>query len=247
MAARVVVAGVGCATVRMLPPLAPPEEMARGTSSVRFVIVSANPNRDLPKDVQLHPPVPAGELRLPEDPSRALASRAGPATVGPRLVVGVEGRVTGVSESPVVATTAARFREDFLAAAAVWEWTIAPAWLAKLANGPHADGDGAPDYRTATSLEAIPVYLDVRIDFEIVGGHGRTRVSGLPERGGRARPRIGSSRLSPARAAEGRSCVSPGSVPAGSPRARGKLPASFGRTRTARRKSLPRGRGERRS
>lgn len=151
---------------------------------MKFVADPANPARNLPEDVELHPPHPVTELEAPRYPAGALAAVAGTAIVGIRLVVGVDGTVTSMTRSPVVPSTVGPFEGEFRAAAeaAVGGWMFQPAWLAKFGDGPDGDGDGKPDYRVATSIERVGVYLDVRIEFEIVEGEGKVRVSGLPEK-----------------------------------------------------------------
>lgn len=150
---------------------------------MQFVSDPANPAKNLPEDVQLHPPSARMALALPEYPPRALAGRAGNATVGMRFVVSAEGKVSSVARSPIVPSTAGPFEDDFRSAAeaTVGGWTFEPAWLARFEDAPDRDGDGKPDYRVATWIERVPVYLDVRIDFEIIEGKGRARVSGLPD------------------------------------------------------------------
>ena len=176
------IVGSGCVpkpSVRTTPP----REAVRGASSLQFVADPANPAKDLPDDVELHPPTPIVELDPPEYPPRALEARAGAATVGLRLIVSAKGRVVDVTPSPLVPSTGGPFEGEFRAAAeaAAAGWLFTPAWVANLEDAPDRDGDGKPDDRVATSIERIPVYLDVRIDFELVEGQGKVRVSGAPE------------------------------------------------------------------
>lgn len=166
----------GCARV---PKLASAPQPVRGASSLEFLSDPANPARKLPPNVQLHAPLPLANLEVPEYPPRPLEARAGAATVGVRFVVNIEGKVVDITRSPLVPSSAGPYEDDFRAAAeaAVRGWNFRPAWVAEFEDGPDRDGDGKADYRVATSIENVPVYLDVRIDFEIVEGKGRVRVA----------------------------------------------------------------------
>ncbi len=161
------------------PPPSSDEDASRGAATVHYVADPANPIKNLPNNVRMYSPVAIAE-HPPEYPARALAAHAGAATVGLRIVVDKTGRVSSVGPSPVVATTPGPFESDFRAAAeaAARAWRFQSAWTATVVDGPDKDGDGKPDYKIATSTESIPVYLDVRIDFEIVDGKGTARVGG---------------------------------------------------------------------
>ena len=66
---------------------------------------------------------------LPVYPARALKGRRMPVTVGVRIVVGVDGRVTGVTPSLLVFSTPGPFAGEFFEAveAAVRHWRFTPA------------------------------------------------------------------------------------------------------------------------
>jgi len=178
-------ATVGCTARPTRPPAsAPTVESLRGVTSARFVVDPANPAKGLPKGTELQPPTPLAVLPLPAYPAEPLAAAAGAATVGVRFVVGKEGDVTETGASPIVPSTEGPYADAFRAAAeaTVRTWKFEPAWIVTSVDGRDVDGDGKSDYRKATSLEIVPVYLDVRIEFSIVDGKAKVHVSGLPGR-----------------------------------------------------------------
>jgi hypothetical protein len=182
----VIVAGLSAWTCavppKQQPASAPATDTVRGVSTAHFVADPANPAQGLPKNVELRAPMPLATLPLPKYPPIALAAGVPPVTVGLRFVVGVDGNVTGVEQSPLVPSTEGPFSGEFRAAAeeAVRAWRFNGAYLITEEDGPDSDGDGKPDYKRATSLDVIPVYLDVRIEFAIVNGKGTASVSGVP-------------------------------------------------------------------
>ncbi len=116
---------------------------------------------------------------MPEYPAVALAAGAG-GHAGLRFVVGPRGDVETIGPSPLVPEMEGPFADEFRgsAEAAVGAWKFEPAVLLRTEEGNDLDGDGKPDYRRATSMELVPVYLDIRFDFEIVHGRGSVRASG---------------------------------------------------------------------
>jgi hypothetical protein len=133
--------------------------------------------RRLPPNLELSAPSPDGPNDPPAYPAAPLAAQAPPASVGVRIVIGTRGHVVEVGESPVVRSTPGPFAADFRAAAeaAVRAWRFRPARLRRLEPGDDYDGDGKPDFTRVVGSEAVPSYVDVRFDFEIVAGKGVVR------------------------------------------------------------------------
>jgi len=172
----------GCAArgrSRTDPGVAPNAPGLHGRATSRFVFDPKNPALTLPADTELRPPEPRSDNRTPEYPSAALAAGAG-GFAGFRFVVGTDGAVGTLGRSPLVPEMEGAFAEEFRASAvaAVVTWRFEPAVLLRTEDGNDLDGDGKPDYRRATSMELVPVYLDIRFDFEIVHGRGSVRASG---------------------------------------------------------------------
>jgi hypothetical protein len=145
----------------------------QGVTSVRFL----TGDRKLEEGQELQPPRPKSILTLPEYPPGALAAHAGSAVVVLRFVVSVEGEVTDIVLSPRGGTTEGPFTQAFCAAAeaAVRSWRYSPAELQWVVPGRDLNGDGRPDFRRVIRREAIPVYLDVRFEFQIVAGKPHVR------------------------------------------------------------------------
>jgi hypothetical protein len=55
------------------------------------------------------------------------------------------------------------------------KWRFMPAEFTRLAPGDDYDKDGKPDFRRIVARKEIPVYIDVRFEFEIVDGKGMVR------------------------------------------------------------------------
>jgi hypothetical protein len=126
-------------------------------------------------------PRPTSDLPLPQFPTAALESSAGPAHVVVRILIDTEGRIGDVRDSPVEASSPGPFAREFRDATlrALRHWRFEPGWIGQ-AEGRDLDGDGTPDYRRMTRLEVVPVFYDVRFDFAIVGGEGTVTTSAAP-------------------------------------------------------------------
>ena len=139
-------------------------------------------------DPSVKPPVlPPGEEILPAAPSlipaplypqEALAAGCGDATIVLRIVVDEQGRVSEVKDSPVAGRAEGPCTERFRAEAeaALRGWRFRPAEWRRLVPGADMDGDGTPDYHRVTAFQPIPVFLDVRVDYEVIAGEGRVRL-----------------------------------------------------------------------
>jgi hypothetical protein len=167
----------GCS--RRNTTIALPEATERGFTSMEFI---TEPRSDIPAGQELQPPRPKDELALPQYPPEALAAQTKPTTVFLRFVINENGNVTEIKEIPNMPAPAGPFAAAFLTAAeqAVRSWEFHPAEWQWLADGRDLNGDGHPDYRRLLKTERIPVYLDVRFDFEIVAGKGRIQIGNPP-------------------------------------------------------------------
>lgn len=123
------------------------------------------------------PPMPL-ESPLPRYPRRAVVTDSAPIMVAVRIFVEVDGSVGQVLDSPLGDSTEARARDLFRAAVekAVRGWKFEPGRIQTLTQGKDIDGDGKPDYRVAVDETFIRTYLDLRFNFELVGGKGLVRV-----------------------------------------------------------------------
>jgi hypothetical protein len=120
----------------------------------------------------------------------------GPVVVVLRFIVGKDGAVREVKDSPLhdpggpgdpggarhaggssgpggrIADPV--FREA--AVDAVLGWIFVPAAIRTLKPGADLDHDSKPDYTVLVDSERMPVYLDVRFTFEIIDGEARVRI-----------------------------------------------------------------------
>ena len=92
-----------------------------------------------------------------------------------RIVIDTEGRVSSVADSQLAPSTAGVFAADFREAVetAVRRWRFLPGHIDQLENGDDVDDDGKADYVRIVQRDLVPVFYDVRFDFEIVDGRGR--------------------------------------------------------------------------
>jgi len=114
------------------------------------------------------PAFPLKPMVLPIYPPRALAAKAGAATVGVRLKVDAAGRVIDVGPSLLVYSTPGPFADDFQAAvqAAVMQWRFRPAAIEKI------EFVQAPtvSYSRVLSTQKVESQLDVAFNFTATGG-----------------------------------------------------------------------------
>ena len=131
---------------------------------------------------ELVAPDPIGRLVPAIYPAGALAADAAPASVGLRIVIGDDGFVADVRDSPLAPSTASPFAAEFRAAAetAVRRWRFTPGEIVQYEDGADVDGDGQPDSKSIERSDRIRVFYDVRFDFEIVAGEGRVHSSADP-------------------------------------------------------------------
>ena len=182
LAAASIVGSAGCAhSPPKIPPGAPPPP-PEGQVAFQFI---ADPRMAPPKVTEhqeLVAPNPIGRLVAPSYPSAPLAAHAAPASVALRIVIGAEGHVVDVQDSPLMTSTPSPFAADFRAAAetAVRRWRFTPGRVDQYEDGADLDGDGTPDSTHLARSDVIRVFYDVRFDFEIVGSEGRVRSSATP-------------------------------------------------------------------
>ena len=155
---------------------------SRGEASFRFLLdPEASPGPSLEPNQEFLPPTPIDALRPPAYPEAPLRVGFGSSTVVVRILVGPEGNVVEVRDSPVMEYTPGPFAASFRAATeeAVRAWRFVPGEIRTLVDGKDIDGDGKPDYKIRVSSVLVPVFYDVRFDFEIVRGEGRVRTRSL--------------------------------------------------------------------
>ncbi len=155
---------------------AAPEAPAIGRSSFRFVEERA-PAGSATASVTVEEPKsgdyfqearPIEPLAQPVYPPKALAAKAGFTTVGVRIDVDREGRVTDVGPSLVALSIPSRFDEEFQDAvrAAVLQWRFRPAQRYHIEVGKNPAGE--PEYHQ-TSRENTETYFDVSFTFTADG------------------------------------------------------------------------------
>ena len=153
-------------------PIAPP--VPRGEVGYRFLTTGRSPL--LAADEELTSPRPRAPLRLPDYPANALAGGAAPSTVGVRFVIGTEGTVIEVLDSPRLTSTPGPYAAEFRRAVeeTVRTWLFSPGAVTRFENGTDLDGDGEPDYRRFVSSRSVEVFYDVTFEF-------RTSTDGAPQ------------------------------------------------------------------
>jgi hypothetical protein len=173
----------GCAHAPVRPIVAPaPPAKVEGEVAYRFL---RDPNAPVPKlsaKVEFSEPAPSSVFPLPRYPDSALVARAEPAHVTLRVVIDRKGRIAEVKDSPLEASSTGPFAGEFRDAVlrALRHWRFTPGLLVQVEEGRDLDGDGEPDYREVVRKDTVPVFYDIRFDFEIVAGAGRVRSSATP-------------------------------------------------------------------
>jgi hypothetical protein len=101
----------------------------------------------------------------------------GPIVVVLRFIVGTDGAVRQVRDSPLADGGAAPADPAFRKAAedALLNWVFVPAAIQTIQPGEDLDHDSRPDYTILVDSSRVPTYLDVRFTFEIVDGQERVR------------------------------------------------------------------------
>lgn len=145
----------------------------------RFIPDPARIAPALREDQDFVPPHPI-VTHLPRYPA-GHEDAGGPVVVVLRFIVGEDGAVREVKDSPLQGSNGAGgrvadpvFREA--AVDAVLGWIFVPAAIRTLKPGADLDHDAKPDYTVLVDSERMPVYLDVRFTFEITDGEARVRI-----------------------------------------------------------------------
>lgn len=176
-------AGSGCAGRKPVAAAQTPvSDPARGQSSFEFLVDPPARDAERSRYEQFMPPRPIGELASPKYPERALAAGYGPVSLAVRVNIGIDGQITGIGDIPGKPQPTGPYASDFRQAveSAVRAWKFNPAELNRFEDGNDIDGDGKPDYQRLVSNEKMPVYFDVRFDFEILQGKGHVKAGGSP-------------------------------------------------------------------
>ena len=112
---------------------------------------------------------PINPLATPIYPARALAAKAGAATVGVKILVDAEGRVADVTPSVRTFTTPGRYAEDFFAAvqAAVKQWRF---WPARIEHVEFVEAPGLVAYSRVIGTEKMETQFELSFTFTATGG-----------------------------------------------------------------------------
>lgn len=173
--------GAACASVPGPPAPRPAGAAAEQPANlakieVQFIPDPARIAPQLNEDQDFMSPHPI-VTHLPQYPAGHMDA-AGPVVVVLRFIVGENGAVRDVGDSPLRDTGLPAAAPDFRQAAvdAVLGWLFVPAAIRTVKPGADLDHDSKPDYTVLVDSERIPVYLDVRFTFEIIEGEGRVRI-----------------------------------------------------------------------
>ena len=111
--------------------------------------------------------VPIEPLAQPVYPPHALAAKAGRMTVGVKITVDENGRVTDVVPSLLTLTTPGRFGDDFMAAiaTAVRQWRFRPAQVEHV----ELVQNGSTAYSRVLHSEATDTHFDLAFTFTATG------------------------------------------------------------------------------
>jgi hypothetical protein len=178
----VVIVG-GCARHPAVPPVTAPVQAVasqdEGKVAYKFLVDPTAAAPALHEAEELVSPRPVSEFPLPRYPAVALAAHAGAAHVVVRILIDTSGHIAGVTDSPVAPSSPGPFAGEFRDAVlrALRHWRFTPGHFDSYEEGPDSDHDGKPDYRQLVRADMVPVFYDVRFDFDIVGGEGRVRTS----------------------------------------------------------------------
>ena len=155
-------------------PAAPPQSVERsGSVGVSFLTAPETRGPTLAEHQEFIEPRPVA-MPLPAFPADALAAGAPPATVVVRIVLGTDGHVAQVTDSPLAASTTGPYAASFRAAveAALAGWDFHPGFIDTVKDGLDLDGDGKADYTILLRHQEVPVTYDVGFEFRIVDGDG---------------------------------------------------------------------------
>ena len=125
-------------------------------------------------------PRPRGELAEPVYPAVALAADEGPVSIGMRLVVDIDGKVSDVFPSILAVSTPTRFLAEFHAAiaAAVAQWRFKPGEIRHFTSVTNKEGT----YRSMTGSEPTEWALHVAFTFKTTGVAPISTVNSAPRK-----------------------------------------------------------------
>jgi hypothetical protein len=125
------------------------------------------------------PPMPIGELKIPDYPENARLAEFGSATVVVRVHLNDAGQIVEITDSPDRKSPSGQYAAEFRAEVekAVHCWKFKPAKLQEFDDGKDINGDGKADYTVLISTKPIPVYLDVQFEFYLADGAGFSRIN----------------------------------------------------------------------
>ena len=154
-----------------------PVDRLRGVTTLAFVPDPSNSAARLPENVELRTPSPI-VTPTPIFPPSLLRSSCREGVVFLRLIIGADGAVREIQESPLGESTTGECGRHFREAveAAVRVWLFQPAEWLRLAPGEDYDLDGKPDFMRVVERRDIAVYVDIRIEFTLVNGAPEVKV-----------------------------------------------------------------------
>jgi hypothetical protein len=176
----------GCAGAREPPAAEPPPPPPPASGGVSFTFLPLPGARITAEELgftEFVEPTARTELDVPEYPEEALSTGVSPFTVAVRLTIDpLDGRVTRVEQSPLLASSEGAFEKDFWIASerAVRLWRFTPGRMDRYQEGADVDGDGKSDSRMRAESIPVPVFYDVRFDFAIRAGTPEVKTSAEP-------------------------------------------------------------------
>ena len=161
----------GCAKKEFYP--GPPRPA--GNTSFQFVADPSAPDIVLKRGEELWPPEP-DFTPVPNYPGSALAAGCPDIALVIRIVIGINGKVFAVRDSPMDRSEASACRDAFRSAAVAtaMTWKFSPGEKRKLQWSEDFDGDGVPDRRELLKVTPLAVSVDVEFSFFLTeSGEGR--------------------------------------------------------------------------
>jgi hypothetical protein len=146
-----------------------------GDASFEYVPDPGAPGLSLERGEELWPPEPSF-TPVPPYPESALTAGCPNTSIVIRIVIGIDGKVFAVRDSPLQRSRGSACHEVFrsAAAAAAMTWKFSPGEKRKLRWSDDFDGDGVPDRRELLKVTPLAVSVDVKFNFFLTrSGEGR--------------------------------------------------------------------------